>query len=217
MQARARGRTAGRSLVRSVRARGIKIKTWFERQATQGRLEIEHASTTWRCNLAIADFADSIFSASWGFAKTVSKNTATTGHDGVFAVRPDDACEYVSRFHPLCLRNSVSVSSARGLALPFSNVGQAKGLEAEHVLVAPTGGVGRFLAGRDGLGELPCCSLYVAVTRARSTVAFVCDEPERLSLTRWRPYSLAARLERSPLAWAVTARRQRERTVQMHA
>jgi hypothetical protein len=26
---------------------------------------------------------------------------------------------------------------------------------------------------------------YVAVTRVRSSVAFVCDEPERLSLTKW--------------------------------
>jgi DNA helicase-2/ATP-dependent DNA helicase PcrA len=165
--------------------KGINIKTWFEQQAQSGWIEIKHASTTWRCNQRIADFADSIFPNSWGFSKTVSRNVALTGHDGVFAVASDHVGEYTQRFNPLCLRNSTS--SGKQLDLPFTNIGKAKGLEDQHVLVAPTDGVTRFLAHGTSLGDTPCCSLYVAVTRARSSVAFVTDKPERVPLEFWRP------------------------------
>ena len=84
--------------------KGVKIKAWFEYQARKGLLEIEHEFTTWRCNPLIARFADTIFPTSWGFPRTVSRNTTTTGHDGVFAVATKYAAEYAKQFRPLCLR-----------------------------------------------------------------------------------------------------------------
>jgi DNA helicase-2/ATP-dependent DNA helicase PcrA len=90
-------------------------------------------STTWRCNAAIAAFADGIFDAGWDFAPTTSRNEATTGHDGLFAVALEHVEAYVEVFRPLCLR--YNAASGRTLDLPFLNIGVAKGLENDRVLL----------------------------------------------------------------------------------
>jgi hypothetical protein len=165
--------------------KGIGVKKWFDAMAAKGLVEVHHASTTWRCNQAIADFADSIFDDTWGFTKTTSMNDDETGHDGVFVVHPDHVRDYVAMFSPLCLRHNAS--SARSLALPFTNFTLAKGRTAERVLIAPTGPIRQFLQSGAQLEDLAACSLYVAVTRARFSVAFVTDAPQKVDLPRWTP------------------------------
>lgn len=165
--------------------KGLKLKNWFDRQASKGLLAIKHRSTTWRSNQTIATFADSIFPRSWGFEPTKSLSTATCGHDGLFAVTDEHAKAYYTKFEPLCLRHGAG--SAKHLDLPFTNFGMAKGAAADHVLIALTAGQLSFLHRGTPLGETPCCSFYVAVTRARYSVAFVCDEPTKLGLPVWKP------------------------------
>lgn len=165
--------------------KGVRIKAWFEKHEKRGRLSITHEATTWRSNQLITDFADTIFDDSWGFARTVSQNSAVTGHDGVFALSPEHADAYVSRYGPLCLRHSAS--SATSLDLSFMNIGAAKGLSADRVLIGPTAGMINFLRAGRGMGETSSCSLYVAVTRARFSVAFAADNPSRLGLPVWTP------------------------------
>ncbi len=164
--------------------RGIEIAKWFEKQANAGRLTTVHRSQTWRCNQAIADFADSIFDASRGFPATRSQNTVETGHDGMFVLAQDHAARYVETFEPLCLRHNAS--SAKGVDLTFVNIGLAKGMDVERVLVWPTGKMIEFL--RDGklLEGTRGCELYVAVTRARASVAFAVKQPGDFPLPVWR-------------------------------
>jgi hypothetical protein len=165
--------------------KGVEIKRWFEMQAAAGLLDITDEFTTWRSNQAISDFADTVFDSSWGFHKTVSMNTAVTGHDGVFAVASQDVGDYVARFSPLCLRHNAN--SAKGLDLPFTNITIAKGLGVDRVLIGPTAGMLSFLRTGKRLAARPSCSLYVAVTRARASVAFACDDPGNLGLPVWSP------------------------------
>lgn len=165
--------------------KGVAIKDWFEKQAAAGLLSIDHQVTTWRCNQAIADLADAIFDQSWGFHPTVSRNTVITGHDGIFAVEPQHAKVYAQRFTPLCLRHSAA--SARDVDLPFMNIGLAKGLESERVLIALTGVMREFFSHGQPLAPASACSLYVAVTRARSSVALVADRPAELGFPVWCP------------------------------
>lgn len=165
--------------------KGPEIKKWFDKQATAGRLAIAHSSQTWRCNQTIADFADRIFDASWGFPPTESHTTKKTGHDGVFALARTDAAEYVETFEPLCLRHNAG--SARGVDLPFENIAVAKGRDVERVLIWATERMEKFLDDGIMLEGTPCCELYVAVTRARASVAFVLKKPEDCSVPVWRP------------------------------
>lgn len=165
--------------------KGIRIKKWFELQEKSGLLTIEHEATTWRSNQTIADFADSLFDARWGFTKTTSVNKTVTGHDGVFAVRAEDADYYLATFRPMCLR--YSANSARDLDLPFTTFGQSKGLAVDRVLIAPTRPMLDFLIRGTKLEALAACSLYVGVTRARFSVAFVSDRADKLGLPLWSP------------------------------
>jgi hypothetical protein len=165
--------------------KGVEIKRWFDLQAKNGRLELEQHSTTWRCNAAVAAFADSIFDADWGFARTTSRNNATTVHDGIFAVDYEHAAAYVDTFRPLCLRHSAA--SARSLDLPFVNIRMAKGLENDRVLVALTQPMKDFVCSAKPLTPGAACSLYVAVTRARASVALLTERPGELAVPLWTP------------------------------
>jgi superfamily I DNA/RNA helicase len=165
--------------------KGLNIKKWFEEQEFAGNLEIEHQATTYRSIQTIADFADGLFDPSLGFAPTVSVNAIATGHDGLFAVATEHARPYLETFDAMCLRRMKT--SAKSLELPFRNIGVSKGLESQHVLVAPTDNVTKYLRNGKALEPSAACYLYVAVTRARASIAFVCDRPELLRLPIWTP------------------------------
>lgn len=165
--------------------KGAKIKDWFAKQATAGRLLIEYRCTTWRSSQLIAELADSAFDATWGFPATVSKNMGTTGHDGVFAVATRDAMEYFAIFAPLCLRHNRAVGNE--VDLPYINFGIAKGMDSERVLIWPTQGMVDFLRKGKAMKTSSSCTFYVAVTRARASVAFIRDDPAVLGLPVWTP------------------------------
>jgi hypothetical protein len=112
-------------------------------------------------------------------------NEERTDHDGVFVVRPAHVNSYMEHYRPMCLRHNAS--SARSLDLPFINFGIAKGRSADRVLIAPTGPMASFLKSGKQLEDLAACSLYVGVTRARASVAFISDQCNELGLPEWVP------------------------------
>jgi hypothetical protein len=165
--------------------KGIRIQSWFDKQKAAGRLVVSHRTETWRSNQTIARFADAIFEDSWGFGATQSHNSSVTEHDGVFVIDPTHAADYLAKFAPMCLRHSVKIGQS--VDLPYINIGKAKGLEAERVLIWPTKPVVDFLLSGAALSPTGACSLYVAVTRAFASVVFVVDRPDRLQLPIWTP------------------------------
>lgn len=165
--------------------KGLKMLDWFQLQEKSGLLTIEHSATTWRSNQIIATFSDSIFPAHLGFTSTTSAQEEDVSHKGVFALHPDDVVAYVREYHPLCLRDSIR--TAREVDLPFRNFGKVKGITADHVLIYPVGTVRTFLATGKELADGTACGLYVAVTRAKHSVAFVLEDPTKSSLPCWKP------------------------------
>lgn len=165
--------------------RGVKMLEWFLEHEKTNSLVIEQSIQTWRSNQAIADFSDSIFPAEFSFAATKSMQSETTGHDGVFAVGAGDLAAYVSEFEPLCLRDSKR--TAADVDLPFMNFGLVKGLTVDRVLVFPTRTILDFLIKNTELKPKTACGLYVSVTRARHSVAFVMDDPAKCGLAAWFP------------------------------
>lgn len=163
--------------------RDLKMLNWFALQQSKGRLEIVHSTETWRSNQQIAAFSDTIFPVSCGFPPTLSRQTATSHHDGVFAVRLDHVDTYVALHNPLCLRPSRSTRIPR--QIDATNFGLAKGLTYERVLIFPSSPIRDFLNKGKPLAEKSACGLYVAVTRAVHSVAFVIDKYKGDQLAVW--------------------------------
>ena len=59
----------------------------------------------------------------------------------------------------------------------------------ERVLIGPTQGMLDFIRRGKALGDATCCSLYVAVTRARASLAFAVADPSLFRMPKWVPGS----------------------------
>ena len=163
---------------------------WARERESKGLLEILESVTTWRCHPVVAKFSDSIFDPSWRFPETRSKNETVTEHDGVFLVSRKDATEYVRLFQPQCLRHSVS--SGKSFDLDFLNFKVSKGMTYGRILIVPTAQIAKFITSGTYLEANSASSFYVAVTRARQSVAIVLDTAGTSSLPFWRPEVLTS-------------------------
>ena len=164
--------------------RGVKMLEWFRLHQASGLLEVQHNQETWRFNQAIADFSDTIFPAGLTFDATISRRADQTGHDGVFAIAEADVDAYLRAFNAQPLR--ASVSTGRNTELPFMNFGKVKGMTFARVLIYPTSTVLDFLTYGTELKPKTACGLYVAVTRAEHSVAFVVPDPAATPLATWQ-------------------------------
>lgn len=148
----------------------------------KGLCSVETLSMSHRCTGEICRFVNLLWP---GMEPMTSRNERTTGHDGVFLVRPNDVPKYLERFHPAVLRNSRRSSSYGPEPINF---GAAKGLEFERILIVPTRPIASYLAS----GSLSAVEdgrdrLHVAVTRARQSVAFAFDGTSPIVTRRWEP------------------------------
>jgi len=162
-----------------------KIIEWFRLQEKAGLLEIVEQPHTYRSNQTIASFSDSVFDSGRGYAPTVSRSSSDTGHDEIFAVASADVDAYRQAFDPLCLRQSSN--SGRNIDLPFITFGTAKGRTVDRVLIYPTDKIRGFLADGKPLEGKTACGLYIAITRAKHSVAFIMEGHEKHSLPVWKP------------------------------
>jgi superfamily I DNA/RNA helicase len=182
-----------RQAVLSTNPRGQKNKKfgyaasleWFRDREAEGLITITYATSTYRCRTEIATFSDTIFDATWGFPDTTSENFDETEHDGVFLLHTQHVEEYVDRYRPQCLRHSVS--SAKHLDLDFQNFKGVKGATFDRVLLAPTANIESFIKKGTSLEATAAAAFYVAVTRARQSLAIVVDKPGASKLPVWAP------------------------------
>ena len=152
---------------RNHKYRGAGIVDWLRQR--QHLCTLEERLESWRCNQEICDWADRLYPA---MTPTASRNTDRTGHDGVFKVASHDVPTYVTKYNPVVLRDS---RRANTLGLPALNIGISKGSTYERVLIFPTQPMIKYLKKFDLSTLRATDRLYVAVTRARHSVAFVVD------------------------------------------
>lgn len=133
-----------------------------------GLVHIEHQSHSHRCVQEICDFADQFFP---DYEPTTSHNAGITGHDGVFLIRQKDVERYFKEFAPQTLQWSKAGGTRIGNPLNF---GDSKGMTFERVLIYPQKNFRDFLkTGNMELVGQSKTKTYVAVTRARQSVAIV--------------------------------------------
>lgn len=170
---------------RNKKYRGLGKLEWFKEQEVQGRLQLKFSSCTWRCVSEIATFSDSLFPPELQFPETTSAQTATSEHQGVFAIALADVASYIERYRPVCLRQSVRTLAPEGISA--TNFGVSKGLTHKRVLIFPTAPIIKFLTKGEALKDATACGLYVGITRAVYSVAFVLPDPKKSELKIWSP------------------------------
>jgi len=164
------------------RYRGVGVLELVGEWEANHLCRIEKLARSYRCNQKICDLADTLWPC---MDPTVSHNRTTTQHDGIFVVSQNDVHEYVSRFSPALLQYN---RTAETYGYPALNFGDAKGLEFDRVLIIPHVPIKKYLRSGDVKDvEKSLEKFYVAVTRAKHSVAFVYDGQCVVQCEKWKP------------------------------
>lgn len=164
---------------------------WYEKFENQGLLKIEHLAYTYRFNQAIAAFSDLIFEPTCGFAPTESRFKTCSGHDGIFLVDRKYMESYLETFSPVNLRYNKK-SWANLEKVEFQNFGVVKGRTFDRVAIFATKPIQDFIGKGQYLKDKSACGFYVAVTRARYSVAIIMKSVpttlnSNLGVKIWKP------------------------------
>lgn len=147
-----------------------KIIIWIEKMKKAKLLSVEEKNDCHRCNQQICDFADMLFPT---LSKTNSCNTEVTGHDGIFCICRNKVSDYVTKYHPIILRYNKNTNT---MNFPANNIGSSKGRTYDRVLIFPTQPMINYLYSKDLSKAGDISKLYVAITRAKYSVAFVIEK-----------------------------------------
>ncbi len=163
------------------------VNYFFQDKSIDIETDQTSLQTNYRCNKAICDLSNNLFP---DFQGTTSGNATLTGHDGVFLVREQDAENYLEQYKPVQLRDSKRKEVSQNYRV--MNFGESKGLSFDRVLIYPTKPFIDWLKNNNSdLAETSRSKLYVAITRARNSVAIVVNE-ENINIDGTLCYSASA-------------------------
>ncbi|HVJ50703.1 UvrD-helicase domain-containing protein [Desulfitobacterium sp.] len=159
------------------------IYKWFQHLEAKGYGELTILNQSHRCIQQICDFADALFPA---LPNSKSLNLNISNHDGIFLVSPCDLTAYYALYKPqILIYDKRAASKANGL--PVNNFGAVKGQTYNRVVIIPTKPIEKYLCnGRIAEVESSIEKFYVAITRARHSVAFLATStPSLPSILKW--------------------------------
>ena len=145
---------------------------------------VQQLSVSWRCIQKILDLADLVHKGDDIYDPTVSRlgriDPDFADHLGVFVVKQDEVSAYLEKYQPIILRNNKITQKELCDGRKVFNFGEAKGMEFNRVLICATDKHKAFLAGKKRVFDSDRTdkaknTLYVAITRAKFSVAFLCD------------------------------------------
>ena len=161
------------------------IINFFEEDSLGIETDTTSLTTNYRCNELICNLSNKLFT---DLPPTTSGNNVTTTHDGVFLVRETDIDEYLKTYSPVQLRENVKTEVNSNYRV--MNFGESKGLSFDRVLIYPTNPILKWLADNDSeLAPTSRSKLYVALTRARHSVAIICNYADTLvidGIQKWK-------------------------------
>ena len=145
--------------------RGSEIAEWIDERTAL--CAVETRADSFRCNQHLCDFASGLFPQ---MEAMQSVENVLSGHDGIFEIAEDEVADYIEQYQPMVLRHN---KKSKTLGHAAINIGLAKGSTWDRVLIFPTKPMRDYLAHRDPTKLKAPERLYVAVTRARYSAAFV--------------------------------------------
>ena len=147
--------------------RGSQIFRWIKQQVFHDLIYLKENTDCYRSNQYICDFADALYP---DFPKSLSKNIEITGHDGIFYIKQNEISDYIETYNPKILRYS---KVANTMNLHAINIGISKGRTYDRVIIFPTKPMSKYIRSKNISDAGDLSKLYVAVTRAKYSVAFV--------------------------------------------
>jgi len=151
---------------------------------------VNHLSDCWRSIDQICEFADTVHNGE-NYAPTVSrvKPPEEINHKGIFYIGKESVDAYVKCYKPMILRHGALSGKYLEQYENLQTFGASKGQTTEHVLILPTEPILKFLKNsKNPFGKSSTATsknkLYVAITRARYSVAFIVDD-EHFSDNLW--------------------------------
>ncbi|WP_101721054.1 UvrD-helicase domain-containing protein [Eggerthella timonensis] len=161
--------------------RGIKALGFYKRKEMEKLCTIENLNETHRFVPEIARLSDAIIREIAAFPETISHVECKEEHSGVFVIPKDVVEEYASQYGATVLRWNKMSGVFQGSTV--ANFGECKGMQCDHVVVVATNTINDFLLKGKVLAEESACKFYVAVTRARFSVALAVDDPAKVIAT----------------------------------
>lgn len=146
--------------------------------------EIDSLAISWRCIQSICDLADRLHASDGHYTPTKSQVTTVppeyADHNGIFAVPASRVGEYIRAYNPVILRWDRRTKKQLCEGQTAYNFGESKGMSFERVLIIPPDRHAKFLRGDtaafdDARTDDSRNKLYVGITRARYSLAFLHD------------------------------------------
>lgn len=157
---------------------GSNLVALFRRLESKKLGRLVFRNETYRYIEPVAAFADTVFPPDKGFEPTVSLVTDSSNHMGVYLIDKTEVEKYASIYNATILRHSIR--SGNFPDFEVANFGECKGMTRDHVLIIATDKIEEFLSGKSELKDESACGLYVAITRARFSVAIAVRDPEKV-------------------------------------
>jgi len=99
----------------------------------------------------------------------------------VFFIKPSDVNEYLHKYSPMQLRDKVNVKV--NSEYDAMNFGESKGMSFDRVIIYPTSTMLKWIQNHsESLAFQSRSKFYVAVTRARYSVAIVFDNKKGVNI-----------------------------------
>lgn len=151
------------------------LKDFVEEQCKSQKFEVDEISLSksHRCNKSICNYSNQLYP---DVKPSESCQLNKTEHEGIFFVTPDRIDDYLNQFSPVQLRWNIISKGVRADKEVY-NFGQSKGLSFDRVLIFPTEDMEEWVKNPNSeLKNSTRAKLYVAITRARYSVAIVIDK-----------------------------------------
>lgn len=138
---------------------------------TDCSIDYKTLNRSYRCRPELCSFSSLLYD---DFPPVESRTAYEDSlHDGVFLVSEEDVNYYLQKMHPVQLRWDMRTKV--NAEAPTFNMGEAKGITFDRVLIYPTADMLKWVSDHDhDLSQEARSKFYVALTRARYSVGIVC-------------------------------------------
>lgn len=139
-------------------------------------IEIDESSLliNYRCCEDICCFSNNFYPAP-NWPQTISGNDYPHEHKGIYLVKEVNRNYYLKKYCPVQLR--WDIKKACHPDFPAFNLGEAKGLEFDHVVIYPTQPFLHWLKNNSfSLSPSAKAKFYVGITRAKYSVGIITDQ-----------------------------------------